>query len=66
MGTFAQRSLLASTLGLCGSPVPITRDAAFPEPLFTLAQVLGHGMPKSLGFVARLVNYPSLYSSMLS
>ena len=42
MGTFAQRALLASSLGHCGSPVPITRDAAIPRPLFTLAAVLGY------------------------
>ena len=41
MGTFAQRGLAASSLGHCGSPVPITRDAAIPRPLFTLGKILG-------------------------
>ena len=32
MGTFAQRGLAASLLDHCGTPVPITRDAAIPPP----------------------------------
>ncbi len=32
MGTFAQRELDASLLDRCGSPVPITRDAAISPP----------------------------------
>ena len=43
MRTFALRSLVASSLGHCGTPVPITCDAALPHPLFTLGTVLGHG-----------------------
>ena len=42
MGTFAQRGLVASSLCLCGSPVPITRDAALSYPLFTLGKILGY------------------------
>jgi len=42
VGTFAQRGLAASQLNHCGTPVPITRDAAIPQPLFTLATVLGY------------------------
>ena len=42
VGTFAQRGLVASSLSLCSSPVPITRDAAVPRPLFTLSVVLGY------------------------
>ena len=41
MGTFAQRGLAASSLCPCGSPVPITRDAAISCPLFTLGRILG-------------------------
>ena len=41
MGTFAQRGLAASSLCPCGSPVPITRDAAFSCPLFILDKILG-------------------------
>ena len=32
MGTFAQRGLAASSLDHCGTPVPITCDAAIPPP----------------------------------
>ena len=38
--TFALRSLLASSLCLCGLPVPITRDAAISHPPFTLGSIL--------------------------
>jgi len=52
VGTFAQRGLAASSLDHCGTPVPITRDAAIPYPLFTLGRVLGYYprgcFPKSL------------------
>ena len=41
MGTFAQRQLAASSLRHCGSPAPITRDAAISCPLFTLDKILG-------------------------
>jgi hypothetical protein len=41
VGTFALRGLAASSLRPCGSPVPITRDAAFSCPLFTLNRILG-------------------------
>ena len=34
MGTFARRWLAASSLDHCGTPVPITGDAAFPRSLF--------------------------------
>ena len=37
MGTFARRGLVASQLGHCGSPVPITRDAAIPPASFYIA-----------------------------
>ncbi len=38
MGTFAQRELVASSLGRCGAPVPITRDAAVPSPSFDIGR----------------------------
>jgi hypothetical protein len=69
VGTFAQRGLVASSLCRCGLPVPITRDAALPRPLFTLDEVLGVCnaiLPQEPRFVARLVTCLSLNSSMLS
>ncbi len=68
MGTFAQRGLAASSLRPCGSPVPITRDAAFSCPLFILDKILGYLRMISQGllFVARLVTCLPLCSSMLS
>ena len=71
MGTFAQRALVASSLGLCGTPVPITRDVALPNPLFTLGTVLrgllaGWIPQEPRVLVARLVTCLSLNSSMLS
>jgi hypothetical protein len=38
VGTFAQRGLAASQLGHCSTPVPITRDAAIPRPLFSIGR----------------------------
>ena len=70
MGTFAQRGLAASSLCPCGPPVPITRDAAFSCPLFTLDKILGclpcHCFPKGSLFVARLVTCLPLCCSMPS
>ena len=41
VGTFTPRGLAASSLGHCGTPVPISGDVAVPHPLFTLRGVLG-------------------------
>ena len=53
MGTFAQRGLAASSLGHCGTPVPITCDAAIPTPSFHIGRgtrgTTGTLLPKSLG-----------------
>jgi len=38
VGIFAQRGLDASQLGHCGSPIPITRDAAIPPPSFYIGR----------------------------
>ena len=38
VGTFTQRGLAASSLGHCGSPVPITRDVAIPPPSFHIGR----------------------------
>jgi hypothetical protein len=70
VGTFAQRGLAASSLGHCGTPVPITRDAAISRPLSTLLVVLGYfhcgRFPKSSLIVARPVTCLPLHGSMLS
>ena len=38
MGTFAQRGLDVSSLDHCGSPIPITRDAAIPSTSFYIGR----------------------------
>lgn len=69
MGIFAQRELTASQLDHCGSPIPITCDAAIPHPLFILDEVLGYfhcGLfPKGSLLVACLFTCLSLCDSML-
>ena len=69
MGIFAQRGVAASQLGHCGTPIPITRDAAIPRPLFPLVGVLEYlpcAFPQEPLLVARLVTCRSWSSSMLS
>ena len=57
MGTFAQRGLAASSLRHCGSPVPITRDAAISCPLFILDKILGYLRMISQELVRRSPGY---------
>ena len=69
MGTFAQRGLAASSLGHCGTPVPITRDVAIPTPSFYIGRgtrgTTRTDSPRAR-YVARLVTCLSSSSSMLS
>ena len=69
VGTFTPWALPHFIANHCGSPVPITRDAAISTPLFTLVLILGYlpcAFPQEPLLVARLVTRLPLCSSILS